>query len=339
MDTLTFIVAPPIYEPQIQTALDTWLGRRAENTARAYRVAIDNFASFCGRPFDQVEPLDISRWVDHMRASGNSAATVRLRVAALASFYSYAVRMQVLLASPVTPAVHKLSTIKDHAFWLDKEECRALLEAIDTYSRQGLRDYALFLGYLMLGKRNSEWRRATVEDFEWQGKTLYYRWHGKGKAGRVEVPPPVWQSVQVWLASINRTSGPIFIPLSERAINLPTVSPDWKPGRVPLTGNAVSALLKKYARKAGLRADLIHVHTLRHSAAMLRREAGDDVEKIKAFLGHTSLSTTQTYLHGLERHKDDGWVRVGAMLGVSADNVCYTHKKRRLRIITEMGPK
>lgn len=329
--TLNFVVAPPTFEPPMQTAIDAWLGRVTPNSRRAYRYALQSFAGFVGLPLQDAQPLDVSRWVEHLRAEGLAAATVRLRVAALGSFYSFAVSIQMVASSPITQGIHKMSCIKEPAFWLDKEQCRALLTSIDRYTRQGLRDYALFLGYLMMGKRNSEWRRACVEDFEWQGKQLFYRWHGKGKAGLVEVPPPVWQSVQDWLTSIGKTSGPVFIALNDKALNLPNVAAGWTPDGQPISGNAVSALVKKYARKAGLRADLIHVHTLRHSAAMLRREAGDDVEKIKAFLGHSSLATTQTYLHSLEKKADDGWARVGAMLGVSDDNIRY-HHNRRVRV-------
>jgi site-specific recombinase XerD len=311
------------------TALDTWLSRMTVNTVRAYGYAVESFIGYCTCQWWDIEPLDVSRWVEYLRSEGCSAATIRLRVAALGSFFSYAMRMQLITVSPITPAVHKLSSVKAPAFWLDKDECRALLGAIDRSTRQGLRDYALILGYLMLGKRNSEWRIACVEDFEWQGKQLFFRWHGKGKAGVIEVPPPVWQSVQAWVNSIGKTSGAIFVAMNARAKHLPNVSQEWAAGATPLTGNAVGQLVRKYARKAGLKADLIHVHTLRHSAAMLRREAGDDVEQVKAFLGHSSLQTTQTYLHGLEKRSDDGWERVGAMLGISDDNVDYHNRIRR----------
>ena len=58
--------------------------------------------------------------------------------------------------------------------------------------------------------------------------------------------------------------------------------------------------LKRYARLAGLRIDSLHVHTLRHTASMLRRAAGDDVQEISDFLGHSSLAITQIYLQAVE---------------------------------------
>jgi integrase/recombinase XerD len=309
-------------------ALDNWLNRMGANTRRSYQYAAQSFFSQCGCAPWEVSPLDVSTWADRMRSEGCSSYTIRQRIAALGSFFHYVVDLKLISASPITPSVRQMHAAKSPAVWLNKDECRLLLSVIDRTTRQGLRDYALILGYLMLGKRNSEWRNARVEDFEWQGKQLFYRWHGKGKAGVVEVPPPVWQSVQAWLLSIQKTSGAVFVALNDRARNLPNVSQDWIAGNSPLTGNAVGQIVKKYARRAGMDGHKVHVHTLRHSAAMLRREAGDDVEQVKAFLGHSSLQTTQTYLHGLEKRSDEGWERVGALLGISGDNVDYHHNTR-----------
>lgn len=41
----------------------------------------------------------------------------------------------------------------------------------------------------------------------------------------------------------------------------------------------------------------VHVHTLRHSIATHLLQNGMSLEKIKDFLGHTSLESTQIYRH------------------------------------------
>lgn len=109
------------------------------------------------------------------------------------------------------------------------------------------------------------------------------------------------------------TSSP---PLTDRAVRLPNVDPArWTRNR-PLSSREVGRLLKKYSKNAGLDPSKIRVHTLRHTAAMLRKQAGDDIDQISSFLGHSSLSTTQIYLHRLSGQTDSSWLRVAALLGL-----------------------
>ncbi len=46
------------------------------------------------------------------------------------------------------------------------------------------------------------------------------------------------------------------------------------------------------------------------TAALLRKEAGDDLHTISSFLGHSNLSITQIYLHKIENHQDTSWLKV-----------------------------
>jgi integrase len=55
---------------------------------------------------------------------------------------------------------------------------------------------------------------------------------------------------------------------------------------------------------------------LRHSAARLRRDAGETVETVSAFLDHSSLAVTTTYLRRLEGVEDHSWERVAEAIGV-----------------------
>ncbi len=79
----------------------------------------------------------------------------------------------------------------------------------------------------------------------------------------------------------------------------------------------VCRLLKKYLRKVGSDPTHITVHSLRHTAALLRKEAGEDLQSISSFLGHSDLSITQIYLHKIESHQDASWLKVESLLGLS----------------------
>lgn len=317
-------------------AYELWLAsRRAENTKRAYGKAWNDFMAHTGGKLPWlVGKADVARWVDSMHALGLSACTVQQRLAAISSFYSYVTQEFTIIGADgneiplhtVNPAAGKSLRPKvspyGKAIYLSTTEVRALLKAIRRDTVQGLRDYALFLTYVFTGRRNSEVRTLRWGDFEQNGGRVWYRWSGKGKEDqRFELPPPAWAAIQayLWAAGRMETIGDgdyIFTPLTNRATRLPNVNTEtWDTNRA-ISLREVGRLLKHYARKAGLDTKKIHVHTLRHTAAMLRKEAGDDVEKICNFLAHSSLAITQVYLHKVEGQKDESWVKVESALGI-----------------------
>ncbi len=81
-----------------------------------------------------------------------------------------------------------------------------------------------------------------------------------------------------------------------------------------ITSGTFYASLKRYLRAAGL--PPAGVHILRHSAAKLRRDAGESIEDVSRFLDHSSLAVTTVYLRRLEGEEDRGWGRVAEALGV-----------------------
>lgn len=69
-----------------------------------------------------------------------------------------------------------------------------------------------------------------------------------------------------------------------------------------LSTQAVRNLVTKYTRLAGIKKN-ITPHVFRHTFATLLLEEGVDIKYIQDFLGHSSISTTQIYLHTTNRQK------------------------------------
>ena len=123
---------------------------------------------------------------------------------------------------------------------------------------------------------------------------VYYTYRGKGgKTGKRELPPPAVEAINAWLAA----SGRSLVTMAPDD----SLWPDIRTGRA-ITSGTFYTNLRKYLTAASL--PLGDVHLFRHSAAKLRRDAGETVEAVSNFLDHSSLAVTTTYLRRLEGQED-----------------------------------
>jgi integrase len=185
------------------------------------------------------------------------------------------------------------------------DEVRRLLAVVpDTV--HGRRDRAILLTFVLTGRRRTEVMELKARDIEIEEGTDFYRYRGKGnKRGRRELPRPAWEAIR-------RT-------LEDAGKDVATMAPDesiWQAGAGPsgLSGSAFYARFRRYLAAAGMTQSGLHI--LRHSAARLRRDAGESVETVSAFLDHSSLAVTTVYLRRLEGVEDRSWERVAEAIGV-----------------------
>jgi integrase len=170
----------------------------------------------------------------------------------------------------------------------------------------------------MTGRRRAEVmglkaRNILVED------RVYYTYRGKGgKTGKRELPPPAAEAIKKWLDATSRS----LITMAPDD----SLWPDLRTGR-GITSGTFYTNLRKHLKAASL--PLGGVHIFRHSAAKLRRDAGETVEEVSQFLDHSSLAVTTTYLRRLEGQEDKTWEKVAIFIGalaplVSQDDPCST---------------
>jgi integrase/recombinase XerC len=69
---------------------------------------------------------------------------------------------------------------------------------------------------------------------------------------------------------------------------------NWRGG--PLTTRGIGLVVERRARAAGL-LEQAHPHALRHSFATHLLNGGADLRTVQMLLGHSSLATTEQYLH------------------------------------------
>ena len=255
-------------------------------------------------------------WYTSMRERGQSDGTIQLRISALSSFFDFAsgeysitneIGENIPLMLGTNPAAGKAyrKSVKVYgkARPLSTDETRRLLSAIPTWSQNGKRDFALLLGYLLMGRRNAEWRDATVDQFESRDGKQFYRWSGKNHQDELlEVPKGVWDAVREYVTA-SGGRGPFDFIFLDRS------------GHGPLSERRIGQIVQRYCRLAGIEGR-IRVHDLRHTAAMLRRKAGADIKEIQEFLGHRNPATTMVYLHRMEGTADNRSAQVEELLKI-----------------------
>jgi integrase/recombinase XerC len=255
---------------------------------------------------DRVKPADVLAWVHGIGRSGRtpSSTTVGARIACLSSFYRFLIRMRLVVSNPCD-AVERPRATQSVARGYGADEVRRLLAVVpDTVA--GRRDRAILLTLVLTGRRRTEVISLTAGDLSLEGETCFYAYRGKGgKRGRRELPHPAFEAIRVTLADVGM----------ELAVMAPGESL-WQAGARPegIRSGTFYARFRRYLVAAGLAPTGIHV--LRHTAAKLRRDAGESIEDVSAFLDHSSLAVTTVYLRRLEGTEDRAWRDVAEAIGV-----------------------
>lgn len=266
------------------------------HTVRAYRDALKLFylflASYKRKPLANLALEDIQAdavlaFLDHVESQrGNSAVTRNCRLAAVRSFVQHLLRQDLTRAGQYGRilAIRNKKALQRTAIYLEPEEARAVIAAVDRQCRGGERDHALLLFLYNTGARVSEALAIRACDLRlerpWQVRLL-----GKGQKERI---CPLWSETVSALRRIipaGRAEEILFRNIRG----------------APLTRDGVAYLLTKYVRLAAQNTPALkkrHVtpHMMRHSCAVALLQAGVDVSVIRDYLGHASVATTSRYI-------------------------------------------
>jgi integrase/recombinase XerC len=278
----------------------------SRRTVESYSRMLWPFFSERSKTPERVKPADVLAWVHGIGRSGRtpSATIVGARIACLSSFCRFLIRMGLVVSNP-TDAVERPRSIQSPARGYSADEVRRLLAVVpDTVA--GRRDRAILLTLVLTGRRRAEVIGLTAGDLSPEGDTVFYSYRGKGgKRGRRELPRPAYAAICTTLTDVGK--------------ELTTMVPEeslWQAAARPegLTSGTFYARFRRYLRAAGLAPTGVHV--LRHTAAKLRRDAGESIEDVSAFLDHSSLAVTTVYLRHLEGQDDRAWRDVAVAIGL-----------------------
>lgn len=271
----------------------------SQRTVESYSRMLRDLIVRTQKTPDQLTAQDVFAWAHGVGSSGRepSAATISSRISCASSFYRFLIRMGLLEVNPCDALERpKLQPPTPRGFGAD--EVRRLLNVLPDMA-EGRRDRAIILTLALTARRRSEVMNLTAGDISSEDGVPYYRYRGKGgKRGRRELPRPAYEAIVRMLA--------------ERGTTLDAMSEDG--GLWEISDSTFYSRFRRYLADAGLPPSGLHV--LRHTAAKLRRDAGQSVEAVSAFLDHSSLAVTSVYLRRLEGSRDEAWADVAEAIGV-----------------------
>jgi integrase/recombinase XerD len=252
-------------------------------TVDAYRRDLAQFAAVAGTAWRN-DPEPVRDFVNALRRDGRRPSTQARKVAAIRSFYGFALREE--LADRDVAAL--LDAPKAGSYLPDvlaAESVVSILDAPPSDSSIGIRDRAILELLYACGLRVSELTGLDTDRLDLPG--LQVRVIGKGnRERRVPMGEEARERIHRYLAgpreawTAGHPSPAVFV--SQRGARLARESV-WR-------------LVRRWAAVAGVEAR-VTPHTFRHSFATHLLEGGADLRVVQTLLGHASISTTQLYTH------------------------------------------
>ena len=292
----------------MQQAVQGWLGKTpSQCTREAYARDLNQFLDFCGIPRTHLDelalvlPKHVAAWRDDLRQHDATNSTIRRKLTALRSLFSY---LQVYGYTGANPAHGKFvkapAAPRDgKTVGLSPHDCRRLLDAPNRDSPLGIRDRAI-LGVLAYSAcRVGELVQLSVGDFKTTGDHRVLLIYGKGgKERTVPLHLEAIERLSDWLASADigaDRAGPLFRPAK-------TPRSSGRDGfdERSLSTRAVEQLVRRYTTCLQLD-PAVTVHSLRVTALTTARERGADIIDLQEFAGHADPRTTLTYIRSRDR--------------------------------------
>ena len=267
----------------------------SSNTLSSYMRDIRQLAEYLDTNLDteltSATEADLEEYVQYLRDSGKSVATVSRSIASIKNLYSYLGIHQIIKQSPATRLtteknVQKLPQI------LTSQEIDLLLEQPKCIDAKGYRDKAMLELLYATGMRVTELIDLNVEDVNLSAGVV--RCHSRNKERFIPIYPAAAKALDEYIRLVR----PQML-----------ADPDDDTLFVNIGGERMSRqgfwkIIKHYQKKANIEKD-ITPHTLRHSFAAHLLENGADIHDIQEMLGHADVSSTQVYSQLIKKQLKD----------------------------------
>ena len=253
---------------------------------------VKEFLEYAGLPtIDSITAVHINQFCEWLqirpnkkREGGLSESYINHHVYALRVFFNWLEETGEITYNPISVLKFK-SPESGQREPLAQSEIKQLLDNCNT-----LKETAILHLFYSCGLRRSEGEALNIRDIHFKKQILYVR-EGKGARRRAI---PMTEKVSRDLESYYLYERTIANKTGDtEAFMLNKIG-----GR--MQGDSYSRILKAILQRAEITRDA-SLHHLRHSIATHLLESGLELEKVRDFLGHSHLETTQIYTKVNER--------------------------------------
>ncbi len=273
----------PVFDTTLTEFIRCLSGRNLSgHTISAYETDLRQFLTWlCDNDLSVTQPAHVTRghineYLSHLADLGRSGVTRARKLAAIREFFKYLLDQGAITSSPAAtismPKKERRSRV-----YLRPDEYSKLLSAAGANPR----DFCILQLFLQTGVRVSELVNLTLDDIDLAGATLSIR-EGKGKKDRhIPLEKKGIQALKSYLSVRPQTSDPhLFLNYEGQGISR----------------RGVEKLIAKYVKQAGL-TKKVSCHSLRHTFGSYKAERGVTAFQLQEWMGHTSITTTQLYVH------------------------------------------
>jgi len=260
------------------------------HTSENYRRDLLQFLSFLeekGTLFLNPKRIDhgLARlYLRHIEKQGLKRRSIARKIASSRSFFKYLLREGLVETNPfallLTP---KLEKRLPH--FLYPEEIKTLINSVEGKDPQAMRDRAILEFLYATGARVSEVIKLTLGDLNLSA--LEVKVVGKGSKERIVLLGS--HAVSSLKRYLEEARPKLVRGRKNQALFLSRIG-------TRLTPRSIERLIRKYAKKSGLKKK-ISPHIIRHTFATHLLSGGADLRTVQELMGHSSLSTTQIYTH------------------------------------------
>jgi len=227
------------------------------------------------------------RYMMKCKENGDKPTTLNSRLKRIKALFNWAVKEQVIEQNPFSDVKKVREDVRINTF--TDEEVKEILSYLRRKKRRedsfyAVRNYTVFLTLIGSGIRIGELSNLRWEDFNFD--TGQMKVFGKARReANVPLASRLLRELALWKTycenKFNKTSPYVFVSQANE----------------PLTSNAVKCFFKRLSQAMDFPETRCSAHSCRHYYAKTYIQSGGDIVSLARILRHTSIKTTERYLH------------------------------------------